>query len=324
MSFKKGVFPLTCAAVLLFSLSACSAAPEKAEQKPVEKVNGAVITKAQLDRTVSALVGQNPSGQQLPPEQMKKVTDAALEQLTSAELLYQEAAKTEIKDLDKQVEQKFAQNRAKFPTEEEFKKALAGYHMTADEMKEAMRKEIILNTFISKEFVAKTAVTDAEAQKFYEDNLDKIFKKGERLKASHILVSVDQKSTAEEKKKAHEKAETLLKRVKGGEDFAEVAKKESTCPSAARGGDLGEFGKGQMAPPFEKAAFNLKPGEISSVVETEFGYHVIKLAEKLPPATQKFDEVKGKIVEFLTKDKVKKALASHVAELKSKAKIEKL
>lgn len=312
------------ATLLLITLGACSSATEKAEQKPVEKVNGVAITQMQVDRGLQALLAQRKGAPALPPEQMKKAAGAVLEQLTATELLYQEAAKLEVKDLDKQVAEKFASNKARFPTEAEFQKALTDMHMTVKEMQENMRKEIVVNNFINTEFASKVNVSDADAKKFYDENLDKLFRKGERVKASHILVSVDPKATPEAKKQAKDKAEALLKRVQGGEDFAALAKKESDCPSSARGGDLGEFPRGQMTPPFDKAVFSLKPNEISPVVETEFGYHVIKLTAKLPPATASFEEVKEKIVYHLKKEQVKKAVATCIAGLRSKAKIEKV
>ena len=127
--------------------------------------------------------------------------------------------------------------------------------------------------------------------------------------------------TAERKKQAREKAEALLKRVKGGDDFAEVARTESSCPSKALGGDLGNFGRGQMVPPFEEAVFAMKPGEISDVVESSFGFHIIKLSEKNPAAQAKYEDVKTKIVQYLKDEKVRKLVAAYVEELKSKAKI---
>lgn len=323
MSAAKRIAPATCAALLLITLSACSGGVEKAEQKPVGKVNGTVITKAQLDRTVKELVAQNSGTQALPPEKMQKVADLALEQLTSAELLYQEAAKLEIKDLDKLVAEKFAQNKAGFPTEAEFQKSLKEFKMTEEDVREAMRKGIVVNHFITKEFIPKATVSEEEARKFYDRNLEKLFKKKERVRASHILVSVYPTAPAAERKQAKQKAEALLKRVQGGEDFAAVAKKDSNCPSSARGGELGEFPRGEMAAPVEKAAFSLKPGELSGVVESEFGYHVIKLTEKLPAYTAGYEEVKKNILAHLMKEHVKQAIVDYVAGLRGKAKIEK-
>ena len=119
-----------------------------------------------------------------------------------------------------------------------------------------------------------------------------------------------------------EKAEAIRKRVAAGEDFATVAKAESKCPSAAKGGDLGYFGKGQMVPAFETAAFSLKPGQISEVVETQFGYHVIKVTDRKQAETVKFNDVKDKIEDYLKNQQAQKPMADYVEKLRKQAKIE--
>lgn len=128
----------------------------------------------------------------------------------------------------------------------------------------------------------------------------------------------------EQKKVIREKAEALLKRVKAGEDFAAVAKAESGCPSAAVGGDLGPFGRGQMVLPFEMAVFALKPGEISDIVESDFGFHIIKLTDKQEAGKVAYEEVKAKIFEYLKGEKVRQMVTPYVDELRSKAKIERV
>jgi len=164
-------------------------------------------------------------------------------------------------------------------------------------------------------------VTEEDARTFYTKNPDK-FARGESLKASHILIGVDAKASADEKKKASEKAEKLRKDLAGGADFAALAKENSTCPSSQQGGDLGYFSKGQMVPAFEKTAFSLKPGEISDIVETQFGYHIIKVAEKKPAETVPFKEAQSRIEEFLKGQKLNAAVGEYLSEARKTAKIE--
>ncbi|QWV92414.1 peptidylprolyl isomerase [Geomonas oryzisoli] len=308
--------------------AALPAAPPQAQavevKDTVQLVNGVAITRAEVERATRVLLSQGGQPQQLPPQAMQQATQAALDQLTMAELLYQEAAKIEIKDLDQQVEKKVAESKALYPSPAAFEEALKGSGLTMEEMTRNARKTIAINTFIEQRFASKVQVSDADAQKFYQDNLEKYFTKPENARASHILVKTDAKMTPEEKQKAKDKAEALLKRVKGGEDFAAVAKAESGCPSATVGGDLGTFGRGQMVPPFEKAVFDLKPGEISGIVESQFGFHIIKLAEKHEAGKVSYDEAKGKIFEYLKAEKVRQAVTSFVDELKSKAKISRV
>ena len=110
------------------------------------------------------------------------------------------------------------------------------------------------------------AATDADAKDFYDKNPDK-FKQPETVRASHILIRVDEGRTRPRKKEARAKIDGVLKRAKAGEDFAALAKENSEDGSAAQGGDLGFFPRGQMVPAFDQAAFALKPGEISDVVD---------------------------------------------------------
>lgn len=289
---------------------------------PLAKVNGTPITRGDVERAVKVMLAQNRATEPLPQDIMKQAEAAALEQLISAELLYQAGQKLELKDLDKQVEAKISQGKAKFPTPAEYEAALKSANLTEKDLTELTRKDLVIGNLVEKEIAGKVVIPDAEAKKFYEENIDK-FRQSEAVRASHILCSIDQNATPEEKKKAKEKAEALRKRVLAGEDFAAIAKSDSTCPSSAQGGDLGFFGKGQMVPPFEQAAFALKPGEISEVVETQFGYHVIKLTEKKEASTVKFDEVKERIVDYLKGQKVQQGVNDRLAELRGKAKIEK-
>jgi peptidyl-prolyl cis-trans isomerase C len=219
------------------------------------------------------------------------------------------------------VDDKLAQMRAQFPSPADFEKALTCANLTEKQFKTFTRKNIVIDNLLQKEVLGKISVSEADAKKFYDENQDK-FKAPEQTRASHVLITVDQKATPEEKKKAKEKADAIRKRVAGGEDFAAVAKAESKCPSAAKGGDLGYFGKGQMVPAFEEAAASLKPGQISDVVDTQFGYHIIKVTDRKQSETVKFNDVKGKIEDYLKNQEAQKPMADYVETLRKEAKIE--
>lgn len=298
--------------------SAVAVVPATAEpQGIVARVNGTPIGAIELRRAKKVMLrGQTP-----PADQIAAVDKQAVEQLISAELLYQAAAKVEVKDLDKKIDAKLAKGRERFKDEQEFKKAIKELEMDEKELRDYTRRDLFITQFIEASFVTKAVVTETEIRAFYDTNMDK-FKQEETIKASHILIGVDGKATADEKKKAGEKAAKLKKELAGGADFAALAKGNSTCPSAPQGGDLGFFGKGQMVPTFEKAAFALKPGEVSDVVETQFGYHIIKLAEKKPATTTEYKEVKAKIEEYLKGQKINEAIQKYLEEAKKTAKIE--
>jgi peptidyl-prolyl cis-trans isomerase C len=169
---------------------------------------------------------------------------------------------------------------------------------------------------------AKVAVTDAEVDAFYKQNLDR-FKQADSVHARHILIGVPQNATADVKKQARAAAQAVVGQLKRGAPFEDVAKKMSSdTGSAQNGGDLGFFPKGQMTPAFEKAAFALKPGETSGIVETPFGFHIIRVLERRDARTAPFEEVSGQIKEFLTRGQREKKLEAFVTQIKTKAKIE--
>lgn len=287
------------------------------------KVNGVAISEKEVDRIIKEMAAQykSKSNNAITDEMMKNAKTAILNKLIDAELLYQAGQKLDIKDLDKQVDVQFEQKKKQFASTADYEKALKETNLTEKDLKLLVRKDIVINNLLSKEVADKVTVTDEEVKKFYDDNKEK-FKKEESVRASHILIGADEKASAEDKKKAKEKAESIRKRLVAGEDFAAVAKKESTCPSAPQGGDLGSFSRGQMVPEFEKVAFALKPGEISEVVETKFGYHIIKVQEKKPAGTVTFDEAKKNVADYLKGQKIQKGVNEYLEKLRKDAKID--
>lgn len=308
-----------------------SAAPQAAPAREIKRialpagveatVNGTEIKSSEIDQLTKAMVMRNQQSAAPPsPEALELARRNAVDQLVNAELLYQAGQKLEIADLDKKLEEDYQNEVKRFPNPGAFEQALKSANMDENSFRLLLRKRFVVNSLLEKEIVPKVAVTDEEVKTFYNENLDK-FKRPEMVRASHILVDVKANATPEEKQKAHEKAEALLKQLKEGKDFAELAKTESSCPSKTQGGDLNFFGKGQMVPEFEKAAFALKPGELSDVVETKFGYHIIKLTDRKPEGTAPLDEVKARIEAYLKELKGQQAVQDYVNKLKDGAEI---
>jgi peptidyl-prolyl cis-trans isomerase C len=144
------------------------------------------------------------------------------------------------------------------------------------------------------------------------------------VRASHILLKLDQNAAADEKAKTLAKARELSAKARAGADFAALAKANSADGSAAMGGDLGFFPRGRMVPEFEAAAFSLKVGQVSQPVLSQFGYHVIKVTERKPEGVPTLEELTPKIVEYLKGQKTQKILEEKVAALKTKADIKVL
>jgi peptidyl-prolyl cis-trans isomerase C len=170
------------------------------------------------------------------------------------------------------------------------------------EQLELLSNDFIASEYLKKEVVAKINVSEEDMQLYYKIHQEE-FQTPEMVRARHILIKVDRTASEDDKKKAKEKADGILKRIKAGEDFAKLATEVSDDPgSKIKGGDLGFFQKGRMVPPFEQAAFSLKPGEISEIVETPFGFHIIKVEEKKESVLEPYDKVKDKVKEKVFAD----------------------
>jgi peptidyl-prolyl cis-trans isomerase D len=157
----------------------------------------------------------------------------------------------------------------------------------------------------------RTPVTSREIEKSYNDNIE-LYSTPEQVRASHILLKTDGKNDAEVKPKAEE----VLKEAKAGKDFAELAKKYSQDEQSAKnGGDLDYFSRGKMVPEFDEAVFGMQPGQISDLVKTQFGYHIIKLVDKKPATTKTLDEVRPQITEQLAWEKAQTRAAELAAQL---------
>jgi peptidyl-prolyl cis-trans isomerase C len=195
--------------------------------------------------------------------------------------------------------------------------------MTVDSLRQDARVDISVTKLMDAEVATMPGPSDAEAKDFYAKNPDK-FKEEESVRASHILIRVDEKADPAAKKKARAEIDAVLKQVKAGGDFAKLAQQHSQDGSASQGGDLNYFTKGQMVGPFDKVAFELKPGQVSDVVTTQFGYHIIKVVDHKIGRTVPFEEAQGKIKEFLTGQKKKQHADSFIEGLKKKYKVEVL
>ncbi len=285
------------------------------------RVNGQEVKKSDFDLLVRNIeLSRGP----IPTERRDEVLRAALNQLVEYTLLQQEAKNRKVTVSDAEVNERIKQMQGQFPTEEAFKKALSARDMSIDRLRDDARVDMVITRLVEDEVATAQPPTDAECKDYYDKNPDK-FKLGEAVRASHILILADEKADEATKKKARAQIEAVNKRVKAGEDFAQLAKEHSQDGSAAQGGDLDFFGRGRMVPPFEQAAFALKPGEVSDIVTTQFGYHIIKVTERRTESTIPFDDqLQERLRQILTEQKKQEKAASFVASLKQKSKIEVL
>ncbi len=315
-ALKCFLFLLCC----LFWTTACLANEETGgDSGVVASVNGKNITQDELDREVVNL-SQRYSSQMQGMPVPDDIESKALDTLITRHLLYEASQKANIEVDEKKVDQNIEQAISRFPDKETFDSVLKRENVTMDDLKSEIRHGLAIQSYVEDNFVSKADVSDSEIQKYYESNPE-LFKHPEMVKASHILISLNNGADEDQKAEARKKIDALAKRIKEGEDFSELAKSHSDCPSSSNGGDLGFFKKGQMVKPFEEAAFTMKPGEISPVVETRFGYHLIKVEEKKSEGTYPLEQVKPQIQQMLTREKVQKLLEQNIEDLKANAQI---
>jgi peptidyl-prolyl cis-trans isomerase C len=305
------------------------APPEAPPVKPVPatlpdvlaRIGAETISKTDFETAVRKI--EQRAGQPVPVQQRDQIYRRILDQMIDVRLLEAEAKARAITVADTDVDQRIGQIKQQFKTEEEFTKELAGRKLTLDELKTDLKKELTVQKTLEAEILPKVQVSQTDLETFYKENPDQ-FKQQEQIRASHILISVDAKATDLQKKEARALADGIQKRAKGGEDFAALAKQYSKDSSAQAGGDLNFFPKGQMVPAFEAAAFALQPNQISEVVETPFGFHIIKLTDRKPESTVPLEQVSEKLSAFLKQRKQQEMATQFVSSLRSKYKVEVL
>jgi peptidyl-prolyl cis-trans isomerase C len=331
-----------CLVVLLVIASACNrppatppeasttaAAPAEAEPaKPIPavipdvlaRVNGETVTRPEFEEAVAALEQRNQGP--VPPEQRDRIFRGVLDQLVGMKLLAQEAATRKVAVADADVDAQIAQMRQRFPSEDVFNQALKQQNKTVPILKAEARSNLAIERMLDEILASRIAVTPAQAQDFYAKNPAQ-FQRPEQVRASHILIGVQQGADVAAKAAAKRKAEGILKQVKAGGDFSALARTNSEDPgSAVNGGDLGFFQRGQMVPPFDQAAFTLGAGATSELVETQFGYHIIRVIEKRPGGAVTLEEVRPQLEEYLQNVNRQREMQTFVDGLKAKGKVE--
>lgn len=295
---------------------------EKQQMKDdIAIVNGVALSRTGFNDEVARYQQQmRMSGQQMNPEDVQAVKERVLESMVDHELLKQEAAKLGIKASEDETNAQINKLKQRFPNEQEFKNTLQKMNLTETQLHTQIQQDLSIRKMIDQQIASKVSIPAPEVKEFYDSHPD-LFKTPETVRASHILIKVDPKASNEEKAKARERITGIQQRIKKGEDFAALAKETSECPSGANGGDLDFFQRGQMVGPFEQAAFALQPGTVSDIVETQFGYHLIKVTDRKDASTVSFDEIKGRIEAHLKQQKVDALLTEHLKELKASAQI---
>ena len=314
---------IAAVAICFLTVPAWSADKSASSDKEAASVNGKPIFKSQFERELTGFQKRAAQkGRQLKDADLTAVKKRILENLIDGEVLYQQSQKEGVK-VDKQIVNKQIEAiKKRFPDEAAYKKALKGMDVSEKEIRAQIQRGLAINQLLDTNLRQKITVTEEESKKYYNDNPN-LFKQPEQAKASHILIKVTPDAEESKKKQALKKIETVQKKVRQGEDFGSLAKANSEGPTAQREGDLGYFSRGQMVKPFEDAAFALNVGEVSEIVETQFGYHLIKVTDKKPARTIPYKEVQLRLEQHLKKEKERTEIQGYIETLKKSAKIKR-
>lgn len=289
------------------------------------KGKGVEVKRSQLDESVIAVKANIAAqGRVLTPEESLAVDRQVLDRLIQIQLLLAKATdadKTKGKEL---FQKRFADAKKRAGSEESFQRQLKAAGLTEEMVAKRMTEEAIAEVVLEREL--KINVTDDDVKKFYDDNPPK-FEQPETVRAAHVLIGTRDRANgaelSEDAKKAKLKlAEDILKRAKAGEDFAKLAKEYSDDPGSKDKGGEYTFARGQMVPEFEAAAFSLGTNQVSDIVTTQYGYHIIKVYEKLPAKKLELAKVSDDIRQFLKGQQIQKLLPPYLEKSRQEAGVE--
>ncbi|MFH1969826.1 MAG: peptidylprolyl isomerase [Verrucomicrobiota bacterium] len=285
------------------------------------QVNDKTITQGDVDAEIGEISkmmqSRGRSGEQF-AMMLPTIKPQVIDSLVVRALLADEFAKKKITVSDAEINKEIEKIKATLPKGKNLEELLKNNGVSD----KAFREDIMEQVKLSK-LLGIGEPTDKEMKEFYEKNKSRLYEIPETVQARHILIAVNATDDAARKAVKKEKAEALRKQLidSKGANFEKLAQDNSDCPSKAMGGDLGEFRKGQMVPAFEVVAFSLKTNEISAVVETDFGYHVIQMIEHNSPRTVAFDEVQPQISAQYKGRQLQEKAGPFIRELRDKAQI---
>jgi peptidyl-prolyl cis-trans isomerase C len=289
----------------------------------VARVNDKTITSDQFERQFGITQQQaRRQGVILDEQGLVQLKEDVLENLIDNEVLYQETQIKGYKVESTNVDERFSEVESQFSNDQEFETALENMYYTADSFRQAIERRIAIEKYIEREVVPDITVSEDESRQYYDSHQDQ-FVQPMQVRARHILIVVEDQTNEEKKREALQRIQEVQQKLKDGADFESLAREYSEGPSSSQGGDLGYFQRGQMVKPFEDAAFALQTGELSDVVETRYGYHLIMVTDVRTETVVPFEYANDSIQQYLTQNKTAEKLELLVAALKEGASIKR-
>jgi len=292
-------------------------------EETVAVVNNVSITRAQYERSWPAFLKEkgippdNPDGGGNVTELKKEL----LESLVDQELLYQEAVREGYGADVRSVEKEYARVCRPFRSEEDTQRALRRSGFTSEGYREYLHRRLTVESYLKDRVTSALHVEPEELEEMLQKRSAQR-RSTEKVHASHILIRVPLGAGEKMRRAARQEAEEVVRLITEGADFDDLARKYSDCPSSEKGGDLGLFSRGTMSPPFEEAAFGLQPGEVSDVVETSFGFHIIRVEQRRDAREASLEELEGQLRELIRQEKIRVAFRELANELRGQASVQ--
>jgi peptidyl-prolyl cis-trans isomerase C len=320
---NKTIFTIAGSLLAVLWLAPATFAATKAPAGQIALVNNTAVMRQDLDREMKLVAMKlTRQGKPVDVEQLKPFEGKIRETLINRLLLLQQSHALGITVKDNLVTKALDEFKAVFQNEKDYQQALKNMGYTEEALKSQIKDGLAIKTLLDKEVIRKIVVSDQQVRSFYDDHPD-LFRRPEQVKASHILIQVPENADDAKKAAAMAKIKALKERIDKGENFATLAMQYSDGPSKTKGGDLGFFTRDQMVKPFADAAFALQPGQVSDVVTTRFGYHLIRVTDRKAAHTMAFNDVKDAISKRLHQQQEGKEISAYLEKLKEHAEIKR-
>lgn len=309
-----------CAAVAVLLVLATAGAGLAADaDKVIMVVNGQELRQLHFDRVMDEMLPMSRFHGGVNEEVKAKNRQKALDKLIDDELLYQEAVKQGIKPDRKVVKAQLEESIKRVGGKKGFDEALEHYGVGLREFKRTLAKPGMVKEFLHRMVDSRAVVSEKEIKAYYERNRESHFMVHKR-RFRHIVLKIDpgEASSWEAKR---EKAADILNKIREGEDFAKMARSFSDGPRREKGGDTGYIARGQLLPELVKAGWDMKPGDVSDLIQTIYGYHIIKLEEAPPSEAVLLEEARGQIESLMVSAQKQDLNKKLLEELRKKASI---
>lgn len=287
-------------------------------------VNDIPITETDVTLEVKRIQFQAKAMQKpLDQSMMLSMREKVIDSLINRELLLQQSKARGITTNESDIDNSIDQIKRRLEAGQSFESLMVEMGITMETMRTQVGQASAIQKLLEVEVYPQAIVSEKDSRIFFENN-PQYFKKPEEVKASHILIQVAPDASDEEKLAAREKIEDIQKKIAAGDDFANLARQYSEGPSSTNGGDLGYFDRKKMVKPFSDAAFELKPGQVSNIVETRFGFHLIKVYDKKAKSTYEFEDIKGRLGEILQQQKIQEETVRYLEVLRRTANVKRM